>query len=98
VERCGIDREAFMAMVTESPLFGGAVFDGYGAMIGAQTYEPALFPVALGLKDAALVEEVARTAGAEVPLAAIVREHLAAALERGWGDEDWSVIAGVWAQ
>ncbi len=96
-DRAGVDREQFFAALLESSLFGGAAYHGYGQMIAEHTYTPALFRVALGIKDATLAEELAAQVGAELPIASLAREHLERAEHTGWGAEDWAVIGRVLA-
>jgi 3-hydroxyisobutyrate dehydrogenase-like beta-hydroxyacid dehydrogenase len=95
VERHGIDRAAFLKTMAETPLFSGKVYEGYGAMIGEHRYRPALFRAPLGLKDARLVVETARSVGADVPTAETVCRHLEEAVEAGWADDDWAVLGRV---
>jgi 3-hydroxyisobutyrate dehydrogenase-like beta-hydroxyacid dehydrogenase len=95
VERHGIDRAAFLRTISETPLFAGKVYEGYGAMIGEHRYRPALFRAPLGLKDARLVVETARSVDAAVPIAETVCRHLEAAVESGWAEEDWAVLGRV---
>jgi 3-hydroxyisobutyrate dehydrogenase-like beta-hydroxyacid dehydrogenase len=95
VERHGIDRAAFLRTMAETPLFSGKVYGGYGAMIGEHRYRPALFRAPLGLKDARLVVETARSVGAAVPIAETVCRHLEAAVENGWAEDDWAVLGRV---
>jgi 3-hydroxyisobutyrate dehydrogenase-like beta-hydroxyacid dehydrogenase len=94
-DRAGVDRQELIHAAVESGLFGGAVYNGYGAMIAEHRYSPALFRVALGLKDATLAEQLAEEVGAELPIASLARTHLQAAQRAGWGDEDWAVIGRV---
>lgn len=96
MDQHGVDRHTFLSMISETPLFAGQVYSGYGQMIGTHQYRPALFPVELGLKDAQLVTALAGTSVA-VPLARLVVDHLRAAMEAGWSHEDWSVIGRVLA-
>lgn len=93
VERYGLNRAQFLHMMVASPLFGGAVYEGYGRMIGENRYEPALFPVPLGLKDVDLVLSTAAAVRAPVPLASLAHEHLLRAIAEGWAAHDWSVLA-----
>src|SRR6266704_40121 len=95
VERYGLNRAQFLHMMVMSPLFGGAVYEGYGRMIGENRYDPALFPVPLGLKDVDLVLSTAAAMHVPVPLASIARDHLLRAIEEGWAAHDWSVLARV---
>jgi 3-hydroxyisobutyrate dehydrogenase-like beta-hydroxyacid dehydrogenase len=96
MDRHGVDRRTFLEMIGDTPLFAGLVYSGYGRMIGSHRYDPALFAVDLGLKDAELVVELAGTSTA-VPIARLVIDHLRAAIEAGWSNEDWSVIGRVLA-
>ena len=66
-------------------------------MIAEHRYTPALFRVALGVKDTSLAERLAARVGAELPIASLAREHLEAAEAAGWGSEDWAVIGRVLA-
>src|SRR5262249_14208962 len=93
VEECGADRAQFLRMLVESPLFGGAVYEGYGSMIGARDYSDARFPVAMGMKDVELVLQAAERVDISLPYAQIVHGHLLAAQAGGRSHEDWSVLA-----
>jgi 3-hydroxyisobutyrate dehydrogenase-like beta-hydroxyacid dehydrogenase len=96
-DRAGVDRERLFTALLESSLFGGAVCNGYGRMIAEHAYTPALFRVALGIKDATLAEELAAEVEAELPIVSLAREHLERAEDAGWGAEDWAVIGRVLA-
>jgi 3-hydroxyisobutyrate dehydrogenase-like beta-hydroxyacid dehydrogenase len=96
-DRAGVDRAELIRAAVESGLFGGAVYNGYGSMIAEHRYTPALFRVALGLKDTTLAERLAARVGAELPIASLARDHLEAAEAAGWGDEDWAVIGRILA-
>ena len=93
VEQCGADRARFLRMLVESPLFQGAVYEGYGRMIGERDYSDARFPVAMGLKDMELILQAAEHADVSLPSAQVVYEHLLAAQMSGRSNEDWSVLA-----
>ncbi len=93
VERCGADRAQFLRMLVESPLFKGAVYEGYGRMIGERDYSDARFPVPMGLKDVELILQAADHIDMPLPFAEIVYEHLLAARMGGSAHEDWSVLA-----
>jgi 3-hydroxyisobutyrate dehydrogenase-like beta-hydroxyacid dehydrogenase len=98
VERCGANRARFLRMLVEFPLFKGAVYQGYGRMIGDQDYSDARFPVAMGLKDVELVLQAAERVDLPLPYAEIVHGHLLAAQAAGRSHEDWSVLADFVAQ
>jgi 3-hydroxyisobutyrate dehydrogenase-like beta-hydroxyacid dehydrogenase len=96
-DRAGVDRVELVRAALDSGLFGGAVYTGYGSMIAEHRYTPALFRVALGVKDTSLAEKLAERVGAELPIASLAREHLEAADAAGWGSEDWAVIGRLLA-
>jgi 3-hydroxyisobutyrate dehydrogenase-like beta-hydroxyacid dehydrogenase len=93
VVRYGGDREQFLRMMAESPLFGGAVYEGYGQMIGRQDYSEARFPVPMGIKDASLILAAAERVDLPMPVARLAYEALLAAQQAGRSREDWSVLA-----
>jgi 3-hydroxyisobutyrate dehydrogenase-like beta-hydroxyacid dehydrogenase len=93
VEHYGADRAQFLRMLVESPLFTGAVYEGYGRMIGERDYSDARFPVPMGLKDVELVLQEADRIDVPLPFVEIVHEHLLAARVAGRSHEDWSVLA-----
>jgi 3-hydroxyisobutyrate dehydrogenase-like beta-hydroxyacid dehydrogenase len=94
VEKYGVPRATFLHMLQASPLFAGKVYQGYGDMIAADQYER-LFPVALGLKDIELILETAALVDMGLPVADLYRDYLLQAVERGWAEEDWAVVARV---
>lgn len=94
VDAYGLDRERFLRMLVESPLFGGTVYEQYGAaMIGPRDFSDSRFPVALGLKDVELALKVGEKRGVSLPSAVVAHDHLLAALAAGRGTEDWSVFS-----
>ncbi len=93
VECWGADRAAFLRMLVESPLFKGAVYEGYGHMIGTRDYSDVHFPVPMGLKDVELVLEAAERVNLPIPYARIAQGHLLAAPASGRAREDWAVLA-----
>jgi len=97
-EKYGVPRNNFLQMFLASPLFSGNVYQGYGAMIAADVFEPAHFPVNLGLKDVELMLEAAVHAEVSLPLAELYRGYLQMAIEEGWAEDYWAVAARVIAQ
>jgi 3-hydroxyisobutyrate dehydrogenase-like beta-hydroxyacid dehydrogenase len=94
VRKGGIDPAIFHEVLTSS-LFAAPVYQGYGALIVAQKYEPPGFKLRLGMKDAGL----ALAAGAELqvplPLASLVHDHFIEAMVAGLGEKDWAALACV---
>jgi 3-hydroxyisobutyrate dehydrogenase-like beta-hydroxyacid dehydrogenase len=93
IEQCGTNREQFLHMLGESPLFKGAVYEGYGNSIGSRDYRNARFPLAMGLKEMELVLQAAERVEIPLPYAWIVHGHLLAAQAQGHSHEYWSVLA-----
>jgi 3-hydroxyisobutyrate dehydrogenase len=85
-ERLGVDPQRFLDIID-----GGALGPPYAALKGAnmieRSYEPN-FSLKLARKDAELIAAVAD----DLPLARLISERMAAAIERGHGDEDFSAV------
>lgn len=95
VEAHGIEPSAFTDLLAGS-LFGGTVYEGYGALIANRRYEPAGFSMALGRKDLGLAEEVAAEAGVTLPTSPVLREIFDTALaDPALVDLDWAAMAEV---
>ncbi|MBT0767691.1 NAD(P)-dependent oxidoreductase [Kineosporia sp. J2-2] len=89
-EAFGLDPALFLDAVK-----GGAVDAPYlgikgNAMLNG-SYDPA-FTLSGAVKDATLIEEGARAAGADPAFVAIAREHLLRAEQAGHGDKDMSAV------
>jgi 3-hydroxyisobutyrate dehydrogenase-like beta-hydroxyacid dehydrogenase len=90
-----LDPAFALGILARTPLFQGTVYQEYGQMIGHDVFEPARFPVPLGLKDVRLMVESARKAGTHMPLIELAHTHLLEAEQAGWHHLDWSVIGRV---
>jgi 3-hydroxyisobutyrate dehydrogenase-like beta-hydroxyacid dehydrogenase len=75
-------------------MFTGPVYEGYGRLIAAGTFEPALFKARLGLKDVRLALTAADAVMAPMPLASQMRDSLLEALTRGEGEMEFGVVLG----
>jgi len=91
-ERHGIDRGAAHQLFSNT-LFASPVYKGYGAQIAAGEYQPAGFPMTLGLKDLTLAGDAAVIKRMPMPLADLCRQRLTAGLARGRDDWDWAGLA-----
>jgi 3-hydroxyisobutyrate dehydrogenase len=84
----GVDPRAFLEVVK-----GGAMDAPYvqlkGASMLAGDFTPS-FGLAGAAKDAGLILDAARAAGADVEFIEVVQRHFARALEAGYGDQDLS--------
>ncbi len=92
IGKAGIDQRLYLELLT-STLFGAPVYRNYGAMIVEQTYQPAGFAAALGLKDIRLALAAGEALRVPLPLASLLRDRFLALLAQGGEDLDWSAIA-----
>lgn len=91
-EKNGVERTDVMAMLTQT-LFTCGPYQNYGKAIAEQTYTPAGFKLALGLKDVTLALQTAADARMPMPLASLLHDRLMAGVARGRQDMDWSALA-----
>src|SRR5262249_3359888 len=92
-ESYGVKAAEFLDIMTNT-LFASPSYQRYGGFIARETYE-AGFKLTLGLKDVNLAFETAQATKVALPSAEIVRKHMLLAIDRGWGDKDWSITAKV---
>lgn len=90
-ESYGVKAADFLEIMTNT-LFASPSYKRYGGFIGANSYEPG-FKLTLGLKDVNLALDAAKAKEAFLPAAEIVRENMLAAIDRGFGAKDWSIVA-----
>jgi len=90
----GIEAARFLEILT-STLFASVVYQGYGRLIAERRFEPASFPLRLGLKDVRLALEAAGAAHVPMPFAGVVRDNLLEAVAHGEADLDWAAVARV---
>lgn len=94
VEAYDVDAGDFIDLISNS-IFPGPVYGGYGALMAADSYEPAGFAAQLGLKDTRLAQDAARSKKVALPTAAVVEQSLADAVDRGWGGRDLATLGAV---
>jgi 3-hydroxyisobutyrate dehydrogenase len=85
-EGLGVDPAQFLEIIDGGPL-GPPYAKLKGTMMIERSYEPS-FSLRWALKDARLVDEAARDAGLDLPLARTIAARMADAVEAGHGDED----------
>lgn len=93
----GVAAADFLGMATQT-LFAAPAYVGYGGLIAAQRYEPAGFPMVLGLKDVELALAAGSRARVPLPFAAVIRDAMLDALAHGGGERDWAALAEVAAR
>jgi 3-hydroxyisobutyrate dehydrogenase-like beta-hydroxyacid dehydrogenase len=87
----GLAAEPFLDLMTQT-LFGGRVYQNYGAKIVAEDYA-AGFRMKLGLKDLRLATAAAEAGAKELPMLDAAEARMAGAVDAGMGDRDWSALA-----
>ena len=92
VAKGGIDPHQYIELLT-STLFNAPVYKTYGALIAAQTFEPAGFSAVLGYKDIGLVLSAADQLRVPLAFASVLRDRFLTLLAQGGDHLDWSAIA-----
>jgi 3-hydroxyisobutyrate dehydrogenase-like beta-hydroxyacid dehydrogenase len=93
----GVAAAQFLDILTNT-LFAAPAYKGYGAMIAAEKYQPAGFPMPLALKDIRLALSAAEAHNVPMPFASVLRDNLLEAIATGGGDQDWSGLAQLAAR
>ena len=87
----GLPRARFFELILAT-LFGSRSYQVYSANIAESRYEPG-FKAVLGLKDLRLATEAAAEAERRLPMLEAVHGQMAAAVDAGLGERDWSAMA-----
>ena len=95
--KSGVDAAQFMEILT-STLFDAPVYKNYGNLIVKENYDTVGFSLPLGFKDIRLVLAAAEAQSVAMPIASLVHDRMLAAMARGYGDRDWSVLGRVAAE
>ncbi|HTR16213.1 MAG TPA: NAD(P)-dependent oxidoreductase [Acetobacteraceae bacterium] len=91
-EKGGLDRAKVFEVLTES-FFGAPVHRNYGKLILDRAYDPPGAKVGLAAKDTKLLLQAGEALSVPLPIASLVRDRFLAAVARGEGDLDFTVIA-----
>jgi 3-hydroxyisobutyrate dehydrogenase-like beta-hydroxyacid dehydrogenase len=94
LKKGGVDAGQFHEVMS-SALFAGRVYQGYGAAILSEKFEPAGFEMKLGLKDSDLARNAAKELGMTMPLADLASSHFTHGIDKGMGEKDWAAIADI---
>jgi 3-hydroxyisobutyrate dehydrogenase-like beta-hydroxyacid dehydrogenase len=94
VDAYGIASGTLIDLISSS-IFPGPVYQGYGKMIAARNYEPALFKASLGLKDVNLAIAAAERVAVPMPMAEVVKGSLQDALANDEAHMDLAVLGRV---
>ena len=93
MRKAGVDHHLFYEIMTE--LFGSPVYKNYGGAIASEKFQPAAFPLKLGLKDIRLGLEAAGELNVPMPFASILRDHFLSAMALGQDQMDWSSVGMI---
>jgi 3-hydroxyisobutyrate dehydrogenase-like beta-hydroxyacid dehydrogenase len=97
VGKAGIDRRAFVDLLT-STLFTAGAYKIYGGLIAEGTYRPAAFAAPLGHKDIRLALEAAESLRVPMPLGSLLHDRFLRLLAQGGDTLDWAAIGGLATQ
>ncbi len=97
IRKHGVDPEKFLDLLTGT-LFSAPVYKTYGGKVARDEYQPVGFKMPLGLKDIRLTLAAAETVRVPMPVAAVIRDHMIAALAQGMENADWSAFARIVAR
>jgi 3-hydroxyisobutyrate dehydrogenase-like beta-hydroxyacid dehydrogenase len=92
VRQFRVDPVAFHQVLVGG-LFDSTAYGAYGDLIAHEAWDRVGASATVGLKDANLAIEAATSAGVPLPSIAIWKAALEAAIARGDGNLDWSVMA-----
>jgi 3-hydroxyisobutyrate dehydrogenase-like beta-hydroxyacid dehydrogenase len=93
----GIGAQQLIDLIAGS-IFPGPVYQGYGALIAQQRYEPAGFKAELALKDVRLALAAADAVSVPLPVGSMVRDSLMDAIAHQEGAMDLGVLGKVAAR
>ncbi|MCA0456781.1 MAG: NAD(P)-dependent oxidoreductase [Chloroflexi bacterium] len=97
VRKYDIEPQAYLDLLT-STIFSAPVYKNYGGIIAQEKFDPPGFKLPLGLKDVRLAIAAGDETNTPLPIASLVRDHLVAAMAKGYGELDWSVLGRIAAQ
>jgi 3-hydroxyisobutyrate dehydrogenase-like beta-hydroxyacid dehydrogenase len=97
VGKAGIDRRAFVDLLT-STLFTAGAYKIYGGLIAEGKYQPAAFAAPLGHKDIRLALEAAESLRVPMPLGSLLHDRFLRLLAHGGDTLDWAAIGGLATQ
>jgi len=90
-EKMGMVPADFLRLMN-SAIFKSPLVDSYGGLMVRQTFDPADLTLAQALQDTRAARKAFEAAAASVPMAAMLEDRLEAAVARGMGAQDLSVL------
>ena len=91
-DRLGLDLALTHAVLSASPAASSAMFKHRGALMVARRYQPAGGALAILMKDAGVIADAAKAAGADMPLFNAAAERYRAAYAKGSPARDAAVV------
>ncbi len=95
-KKSGVDPALFLDIITSTSMNAPA-YKNYGRLMLEPPAQPT-FSLKLGLKDVELALAAGDDSGVPLPLATLLREQHLAAIERGYGDQDWAALGNYAAE
>jgi 3-hydroxyisobutyrate dehydrogenase-like beta-hydroxyacid dehydrogenase len=92
-EKAGVDVDLLEGLY--QAMFAHPVLKTYAGKIRDRAYDDGGFRMTGGLKDVRLMREAAESCGARFDIAGIIEAKMAAALEQGMANKDWSAICEI---
>lgn len=96
VQKSGVDPSAFLDIITSTSMNAPA-YKNYGRLMLDRPAQPT-FTLRLGMKDVELALRAGRETGVPMPLAELLIDQHAAAIERGYGDREWASLGNYIAE
>lgn len=96
VSKSGVDAARFLEILTDTSLNAPA-YRNYGRLIIERPVNPT-FTLRLGMKDIDLALQAGGQTGVPMPMAALIREQHVAAINQGYGDDDWAALGNYIAR
>jgi 3-hydroxyisobutyrate dehydrogenase-like beta-hydroxyacid dehydrogenase len=94
-EKGGIDPRRLSETLAKILFASAPIPAGYAQRIAATEFEPAAFGLKLGHKDVTLALRAGDELEVPLPLAALLRDHFVASMEKGRENWDWGGMAAV---
>ena len=95
--KAGVAPHTFLEVFSKVFGQGSAIFENYAKQIANEAYAPG-FKTPLALKDMRLALSAAEALQVPLPVVALIRDHLQAAIAEGGAELDWAVLAKLAAQ
>lgn len=90
-EKMGMAPADFLRLMNTA-IFKSPLVDSYGGLMVRQTFDPADLTLAQALQDTRAARKAFEVSAASVPMAVLLEERLEAAVARGLGAQDLSVL------